>query len=170
MRHRAMICVFLLVSMSCKNAVNKTLTKHERRDLVLSLNKFKNAIYSGNSDSINTFIPKQILRDHNFETNDVVTNCIGFFEHIDINGLNTSDSISGRNSKKEKPCMESFSIFVAADSVTFAFKMEANPNYIMTQKDLDDELDQSSLCEHIIWYNFKIVQGKLILTSLGGAD
>ena len=165
-----MICICLLSGIGCKNSSDHSRHTVDRSNLVAALTDFKNAINANDSDRVNTFLPKQIIQDNYFETKDVINTCKEFFEHLDFYRLKTSDTISNKIVKKENPCLENFAIIVAADSITFEYKMDKNPDYKITGKDKADELDQSSLCEHITWYNFKVIQGKLKLTSLGGAD
>jgi hypothetical protein len=170
MRLIAMICVLLLVIVGCKNNDEETHTTFDRRLLLVALNDFKNAVNANDSDRIHAFIPKLIIQDNSFETKDVINTSKGFFEHLDINLLKTSDTISSKILTNGSPCLEKFAIIVAADSITFEYKIDKNPDYKITEKDKADELDQSSLCEHITWYNFKVIHGKLKLTSLSGAD
>jgi hypothetical protein len=164
------ICICLLSGIGCKNSREHGGNTGDRSNLVTALKEFKNAVNEKDLASVHIFLPKKIIQDNYFETKDVINSCKGFFEHLDINRLMTSDTISSKIVKKGSPCLENFAIIVAADSITFEYKMDENPDYKMTEKDIVDELDQSSLCEHVIWYNFKVIQGKLKLTSLGGAD
>ncbi|MBC7553473.1 MAG: hypothetical protein H7257_05800 [Taibaiella sp.] len=170
MRLKVMICICLLFGIGCKNTRELSRNTVDRSILLAALNDFKNAVNAKDSGSIHTFLPNQIIQDNYFETKDVINTCKGFFEHLDINRLKTSDTILSKNVEKGSPCLENFAIIVVADSVTLAYKMDKNPDYKMTEKDIAEELDHSSLCEHMTWYNFKVIQGKLKLTSLGGAD
>jgi hypothetical protein len=170
MRLTVMICICLLSCIGCKNNDENSRNRVDRSSLVTALKQFKNALNAKDSNSLRAFLPQQIIQDNYFETKDVINTCTVFFEHLDINRLKTSDTISSKIVKKANPCLENFAISVVADSLTFEYKMDINPDYKITEKDVAEELDQSSLCEHITWYNFKVIHGKLKLTSLGGAD
>ena len=170
LRLTVMICICFLACIGCKNIDGNSNNKVYRSNLLTALKQFKNRLDAKDADSLSTVLPKQIIQGSNFETKDVVNTCKDFFAHLDINHLNTSDTISSEIVKKGSPCLERFTIIVAADSITFEYNMDKNPDYKINENDTADELDQSSLCEHITWYNFKLIKGKLKLTSLGGAD
>lgn len=170
MRLKVMIWICFLSCTGCKNNDENNRNSVDRINLVTALKQFKNDLNAKDSNSLRAFLPQQIIQDNYFETKDVINTCKRFFEHLDINRLKTSDTISSKIVKKANPCLENFAISVVADSLTFEYKMDKNPEYKITEKDVAEELDQSSLCEHITWYNFKMIQGKLKLTSLGGAD
>lgn len=169
-RASLVVCICLLTAFGCKNSSEHNRSSVDRSKLVAALNEFKNTLHTNDSNRVYSYLPKKIIQDSYFETDDVINSCKDFFDHLEIDLLKSSDTISSRIISTESPCKEIFVIAVGKDSISFEYRMDKNPDYKMTEKDVADELDQSSLCEHITWYNFKMIQGKLKLTSLGGAD
>jgi hypothetical protein len=106
------------------------------------------------------------------ETDRIILNSLSsFFLNLTPETLESNDTVSKQLILKSEPCMNQYSIILEDDStVVYELKMGINKQYRLTKADIDDDMDLSSLCEHITWWRFKLRNGRLRFDSLDGAD
>ena len=160
----------LLLCTGCNSSSERSEQKMDRSRWVAALKEMKRVVDANDAAGIRQYFPQQTIKDSYMEYAEVVGACKGFLAQLEIAKLQSGDSVGRMIVQKESPCREKYTIVIAADSVTFAYVMDKNPDYKKPQQNTEDEIDQSSLCEHMQWYHFRLVDGQLKLTSLGGAD
>jgi hypothetical protein len=162
--------VLSIVFVSCKNG-NEEINKVTHRAVQLNaINDFKHAIKVNDTLKIQACLPRHTLEENYFESGVAVQIFIHLFEHLDIDRLKDTESISKTIVTQNNHCAERYVISFIGDSITFEDRSEQNPEYKITQQEIADDFDQSSYCEHVVWFNFKVDKGKLKLSSVSGAD
>ncbi len=141
-----------------------------RSTCVAALKEMKHAMDINDSNAIVRHFPRRTVEYSYMEYREVVGTCKEILARLDIAKLQDGDTVTRSIMTSKSPCMEKYSITIDADSLKFTDVMDKKTEYKMPQQDTEDEIDPSSLCEHMQWYHFRLVNGHLILTSLGGAD
>ena len=92
------------------------------------------------------------------------------FKKLDVENLLNKDNIENEAIIKEEPCYHFYGAKIENKLVTFTLGTNSNKDY--KNKSTSDEISEndSSICEHVIWWVFTFDGKKLHFKGISGAD